>query len=219
MKAVYPHCQAQALPSGWLHFTVAASGVGQWLQSINDALTETVVAANYRQNWAATHPPAGRPRETSSAAVVFSIQHAHARCCSLLRLAHQEKLIGLQDPKTNASLSHWRIIQPAQLPWLNGAGKICFCNPSAWRLLDQLVEAVDVWEQVYSGHRSLCLLAQAVDLSEAFQGFHRHCRIWGEDRIRDPNLIQVRLGLIRATQAMLYLFLTYGLEQSAPVYL
>ena len=219
INPVRPHLEAQAFPPGWLHLTVTAPGIGQWLQCINEALPEAMGAAHQGRNQANEQTPAGRTRGMSRAEALFSIQHAHARCCSLLGLAHQAKFITLQAPQPATSPFDWRIIQPTPLPWIDRAGNLCLQEPAEWRLLDQLAESADLWEQGQSRRRSPCLLAQAVDLSQAFQGFHRHCRVWGEDRLQYSNLIQVRLGLIRATQAILYLFLTKGLEEAAPFYL
>lgn len=44
---------------------------------------------------------------------------------------------------------------------------------------------------------------QGLALCQAFDRFHRSCRIWGEVQIHYPRLAEARLGLVRVTQILL----------------
>jgi hypothetical protein len=48
---------------------------------------------------------------------LFPVQYAHARCCSLLRLAHWQGLIKLRDLDFNTL--NRQLIEPSPIPWLN----------------------------------------------------------------------------------------------------
>ncbi|HBE21251.1 MAG TPA: hypothetical protein DEG17_04915 [Cyanobacteria bacterium UBA11149] len=47
------------------------------------------------------------------------------------------------------------------------------------------------------------LLKQGLALCQAFDRFHRSCRIWGEVQIDRPRLAEARLSLVRVTQILL----------------
>ena len=223
LDGVWANFKIQASPPGWLYLNLSDKGIGHWLQLLNDTLPQAIEVVNQRRD----RPPlsgtrqnsAGQPGDISGSSSLFSIQHTHARCCSLLSLAHRENLITLQNPEPEASLSHWRIIQPYPLPWLDMAGKLCLTEQGERQLIHQLVESIDVWAHCQQRLNHQPLLVQAHNLSKAFQGFHRNCPLWGEARNLTPALIQARLGLIRVTQIMLQMFLKRGLEAASPIHL
>ncbi|WP_366837609.1 DALR anticodon-binding domain-containing protein [Nostoc sp. LPT] len=147
---------------------------------------------------------------------LFAVEYAHARCCSLVLLAHREGLIKLREPVPNTSPAFWDVIFPNPLPWLNCDGTLRLNHPDERRLIGELIQVVDniecpdvsgsvKWEKV------------ALNLSQAFEKFWSNCRIWGEVKITSPELAQARLGLLMATQSVLKFVLEENLGVFAPL--
>jgi hypothetical protein len=141
---------------------------------------------------------------------IFHLQATHARCCSLLQLAHREGLIVLTQPEQNPLT--WQLTQPQSLPWL-AAQELGLQNEDDQRLIFQLVDAVDrlsfttpKGEAVYQSCRAIC---------QELQQFLRHYPLLGEGKAHP--LIHTRLGLILATQRILRLLLEDVLDIEAPI--
>jgi hypothetical protein len=147
---------------------------------------------------------------------LFPVQYAHARCCSLVLLAHREGLIKLREPVPNSSPSFWSIISPNPIPWLNSDGRLRLNHPDESRLIAELVEVVDNIE-CPDVRGSVKWEKAAVNLSQAFENFWCNCRIWGEVKIISPELAQARLGLLMATQSVLRFVLEENLGTFAPL--
>ncbi|MBC1241534.1 DALR anticodon-binding domain-containing protein, partial [Nostoc sp. 2RC] len=147
---------------------------------------------------------------------LFPIQHAHARCCSLVLLGHREGLIQLREPQAKDSYSFGNLISPNPVPWLNGDGRLQFNQPDEYRLIGELVGVVDNIECPDIGG-SVKWEKAAFNLSQAFEDFWRNCRIWGEVKIMSPELAQARLGLLMATQSVLKFILEEKLKTCAPL--
>ena len=60
---------------------------------------------------------------------LFAIQYAHARCCSLVLLAHREGLIKLREPLSDVSLAFRNVVSRQQIPWLNCDEKLRLNHP------------------------------------------------------------------------------------------
>jgi hypothetical protein len=71
-------------PGGWLYAHFSALELSKWLQSL-------LLATPFQTDIESLTITAG----VSSDPVIFQLQYAYTRCCSLLRLAHQENLIRL----------------------------------------------------------------------------------------------------------------------------
>lgn len=150
---------------------------------------------------------------------LFAIQYAHARCHSLLRLAHKEGLITLETisvqkikslfPNLNIAPSEDSILiinHPQPIPWLDCSQNLCFSDRAEYMLIIQLVKAID----------NLCASKQvnlnywaktALNVSQAFEEFYSCCRIFDKTNIQLRDLAQARLGLILATSVVLKLLL------------
>ncbi|MEH2196468.1 MAG: DALR anticodon-binding domain-containing protein [Nostoc sp.] len=202
----------QIVPPGWIHFELSHSTLAAWLQSIAIGSLGENEEDELITNAPCPMPHAPCPMPHS----LFAVQHAHARCCSLLLLAHREGLIKLKQPVTNTSLSFWDVISPNPLPWLNCDETLRLNHPDERRLISELIQVVDSiecpdisgsvkWEKV------------ALNLSQAFENFWCNCRIWGEVKITLPELAQARLGLLMATQSLLRYLLEEKLGVFAPL--
>ncbi len=181
----------QIVPPGWIHLEVSAPFVAAWLESL-------VMGINIKEQ---------KSREellTSNAQIdnsdhLFTIQYAHARCCSLVLLAHREGLIKLKEPLPDTSPACWSVIFPEQIPWLKCDGKLCLNHPDESRLITELVKVVDALEcnDIGSWEKA------GLNLSQAWENFWCKCHIWGEVKTLSPDLAQARLGLLMATQSVL----------------
>lgn len=149
---------------------------------------------------------------------LFTIQSAHARCYSLMRLAQREGLITLEEISANTIKSMFAgldialqegniliITHPQPLPWLNDRQQLQFSS-TEYVLVIQLVKAVD--DLCLSSQSNLNYWAKtALNLSQAFAEFYSQCRIFGETNAQLPKLAQVRLGLVLGTYVVLKLLL------------
>ena len=103
---------------------------------------------------------------------------------------------------------------PQQIPWLTTQGKLQWVHLREYQLLSQMIEIVDNLEKDLGVNRWEKL---AIQLSDRFQEFYRHCRIWGEVKRDIPELAQARLGLIWITRSLLHFLLQEKLGVEAPL--
>ncbi|MCX7593590.1 MAG: DALR anticodon-binding domain-containing protein [Fischerella sp.] len=215
----------QIVPPGWIHLELAHPFLAAWLQSLaaggGGVGDGEVGAPAPTREWGLgemgrtsdrerCRDAPGRVCKTNQLSTtnvpcslshsLFTVQYAHARCCSLLRMAEQERFI----------------ISANTIPWLNTQQKLRLNHPLELSLVSELVQVVDQigcsgsddsvkWEKL-----ALCL-------SQAFEEFWRSCRIWGEVKAISPELAQTRLGLVMATQSVLRFLLEEKLSIFAPL--
>lgn len=189
----------QSVDPGSIHLQLSEGAIAAWLQHLAEG------------GRGAEEPP--RPQTLSiewkgetcrGAEALFPVQYAHARCCSLLRLAHREGIIQLKEPDPEASPVFWEAISPNPLPWLQEDSQLRLVHRAERHLIFHLLTALDAL--YYPNHQNHSeKLART--LSESFQTFYAQCRIWGEVKTEAPQLAQARLGLILATQSLLWLLL------------
>ena len=205
----------QALGSGDFVIEVAPSGMIQF------ELTDVALAV-WLQRLAQTALPLPESRILSAVSVdrLFPIQYSHARCCSLLRMAHRDRLIAIVNPDPPATPQIWSLTAPNPIPWLDDNKKLRLVHPAEYNLISQLLAALDslafVIEQ-YNDAKPIDYFKIAHNLSAAFQTFYSQCRIWGEVKRQTPKLAQARLGLVLATQSFLRFILEELLNAVAPL--
>lgn len=180
----------QVVPPGLIHLEIAQPYVAAWLQYL-------------------TQGEQGRINSIShlclSPSRIFAIQYAHARCCSLLRMADREGLITLLSSPP-ASPAPLLLLDPQPIPWLNG-NQLRLGHASELALISQLLELLDDLYWPNPSHSFIDYEKAAFNLSEVFQTFYSCSRIWGEVKRLIPHLAQARLGLVLATQSVLRLLL------------
>jgi arginyl-tRNA synthetase len=211
----------QIVPPGLIHLELTHSCLALWLQSLAVGHSEVDVESEGWGKWRM-----GRVGDEEKYLILkedskftnslFAVQYAHARCCSLILLAHQEGLIKLREPVPNTSPAFWSLISSNPIPWLNCDGKLSLNHPDERRLIAELVQVVD---NMKCPDMSSCLnlTKAALNLSRAFENFWCNCRIWGEVKITSLELAQARIGLIMATQSVLKFLLEDKLEVFAPL--
>lgn len=200
---IYLDFSLEVLASGWIDFRLNDQGLATWLQ---------------HRTYAFAPPDSPLPLLKSvSPDNFFPLQYAHARCCSLLGLAHTQGLIELRD--LNFNTVNWQLVEPNPIPWLNdneggatGQVRLRLVHPAEQRLIAQILDVQDVMSK--QSQRSAVKLATA--LSKAFEKFYSSCRIWGEVKSQTPKLAQARLGLVLLTQALLRSLLEDYLGVPAP---
>jgi hypothetical protein len=157
-----------------------------------------------------------RRRVQVSPRPLFEAQYAHARCCSLLRLAHREGMIELAqvDPEIRPL---FRAIAPNPIPWLDSDQKLRLVHPAESSLIFHLLTLLDDLYSLSPSRYRVDWEKSARTLSQVFLTFYSQCRIWGEVKTATPQLAQARLGLILATQPLLHLLLQDLLGVPAPL--
>nr|WP_275994409.1 DALR anticodon-binding domain-containing protein [Argonema antarcticum] len=148
---------------------------------------------------------------------LFAVQYAHARCCSLLRLAHREGAIALVEPDRDTSPARWSLVSPNPIPWLTSDKKLRLVHPAERALISHLFALQDNIYCPYPSGREINWEKTALTLSDLFETFYRRCRIWGEVKKEDLCLAQARLGLLVVTQTLLRLVLQDFLGVFAPL--
>lgn len=208
--------------SGWINFWLSDRTLATWLQHLiqispgrglkerksNNCHGEDVNRTQLRQLL----------HSENDSHYLFPIQYAHARCCSLLRLAHQYGVVQLTDAELKTA--NWQFVKPNPIPWLNEEQGVDtaeiplrLVHPAERRLIAQLLEVQD---EIASLDR-LRAVKLANALSQEFESFYSSCRIWGEVKIQTPKLAQARLGLTAVTQKLLRSLLQDQLGLAAPV--
>jgi arginyl-tRNA synthetase len=222
---------AQAVPPGWIHLQLTNAGLANWLQCLTQGIGSFPLKEYLleRGGEGPVQQPAsvilskpgigiaGEKREQEANMSpdnfksLFLIQYAHARCCSLLRLAHREGMITLSDPHPELCSPFWHLLAPSPIPWLNAEAfpspAVRLVHPAEWGLISQLVDTLDALSLPPADQRLTEWLKLATALSAAFESFYSACRLWGEVKTETPQLAQARLGLILATQSVLRLLL------------
>jgi DALR anticodon binding domain len=206
----------QPLCSGDFTIAVAPSGIIQF------ELTDVALAV-WLQRLAQTALPLPESQILSPVVPVdrlFPIQYSHARCCSLLRMAHRDRIIAIVEFYRATTPQIWSLSAPNPIPWLDEDGRLRLTHPAEYNLISQLLAVLDslapIIEQ-YNDEKPVNYLKLANNLSEAFQTFYSQCRIWGEVKIETPKLAQSRLGLVLATQSLLRFILEDLLNAVAPL--
>jgi hypothetical protein len=193
----------QIVSPGWIHIRLTDTLLAAWLQNlVIGGLGENEAQINQAR------------LKTGDSSRLFTICHAHARCCSLILLAYREGLIKLdkQLPENSQLLGSLMLV--STIPWLNSHGKLRCNHPHEMRLISELVRVVD--ELVCSDSSVVNWEKLGLDLSQAFADFCRYCRIWGEVKANFLELAQARLGLVMATQGVLRFLLEAKLGVIAP---
>ncbi len=225
--------------SGWIHFQLSDQSLANWLQQLiqippllsdwqdnlllglqtKGMLGEGIKKIKNRssEQLEIAHPVQSAKR-LQNPSHLFRVQYAHARCCSLLRLAHRQGLLQLSDSDCNAR--NWQCLEPSPIPWLNddpdvkfGSGGLRLEHWAERGLIHQILEGCDQISLL----DSVSGLKLAHALSQAFETFYSSCRIWGEVKTQTPQLAQARLGLVGVTQRLLRSLLEDQLGEAAPI--
>jgi DALR anticodon binding domain len=206
---------------GWFYAGFNTDDLITWLQSL---VTAKPILSPFE-------PTRESPEEISkicSDSVLFSLQYAHARCHSLLRLAEQENFL-LSD-----NLEHYLGGCGPSL-WQTDGGELYLQTKAEQALLLALMQFPQSLspQKVIYGHcppnlvgaetRVLWplppahLYKQAIVWSQLFSDFHRDCRLFGEVQKNAPKLAYARFALVYIVKNVLAFLLEDILKMNAPL--
>ncbi|MGF1675889.1 MAG: DALR anticodon-binding domain-containing protein [Rivularia sp. (in: cyanobacteria)] len=181
----------EVLPPGLIHIQVSDLVLGVWLQCLIDGRSKNIADFNLSQKIVTSELPSK----------VFSLQYVHARCCSLLKLAQQEKIIDCNEFSSES------------IPWLDSDGRLRLNHQAERCLIGSLVKLLDELEPVIA--RPVKWEGAALGLVRSFEDFWSACRIFSDLRTTAPELGIARIGLVMATQSVLKFLLEEKLGISA----
>ncbi|WP_258316362.1 hypothetical protein [Cylindrospermopsis raciborskii] len=141
---------------------------------------------------------------------IFAVQHAYARCVSLINLAKREGWIKIVENDTEGQ----PLLSVSFIPWLDHCQKLRFYQPDEIHLIHLLVRTVDDLAFPHI-QRSINWLAVAEKLSSAFEKFWSNCPIWGYVKIHDLELAKARIGMLILTQVVIKYILEVKLNVTA----
>ncbi len=208
--------------SGFIQLDVGHQAIAEWLKLLLYALPDLIHQKDDAGKWILGNSDKTSSKASSSihpSALEFSpheifiLQHTYARSCSLLRLAHQEGLILLNQTDEPAG---WQIVSPFSIPWLTAEGKLWLHNADELRLISQILAVMDELPLLFlSGLSNKRVLHLAEETSQAFQAFYAACPIWGSFW-ESAALARARLGLVMVTQLVFRLLIEGLLGIYAP---
>ncbi|MBI4782620.1 MAG: hypothetical protein HY785_15070 [Oscillatoriophycideae cyanobacterium NC_groundwater_1537_Pr4_S-0.65um_50_18] len=189
---------------GGIYLELTEQGLAEWLHILAHPQT---YCNNLDQSTSIVAKNAPCIRDSTSK---FHICYVHARCCSLLRSAVRDNLIDAHS--YNFTLREQNLI------------RFNLRHPAEQHLVSQMVTVLDNLDNLASCNDvtvaqtpPALIWRSAQELSYSFEAFHKSCRIWGEVVQSDPQLAQMRLGLVLITQKILRSLLEEGLGIAAPV--
>ena len=202
----YPNFAVKVARTGIIELELTDAGLAVWLQRLAQI-------------------PLPVPQSRILSPVVcadrlFPIQYSHARCCSLLRMAHRDRIIAIAQPNVATAPQIWSLAAPNPIPWVDEGDRLWLVHPAECNLISQLLTILDNLSPISEENKHekpVNYFKLANSLSDAFQTFYSQCRIWGEVKTEQPKLAQARLGLILATQSLLRFILEELLNTIAPV--
>jgi hypothetical protein len=158
------------------------------------------------------HPPQHLPCPVAQDQDFFFAQYAHARCCSLLRMAQSQNLV---EYRFSSRLPRESEKVPLAERDLGGSFLQFFQDfpdPTERKLLGTLMIVIDGSNQLAPGEA----VKQVKVLSHAMLAFYDRCRLWGEVQQENPELVQRRLALLAGVQIWLRWVLECGVGGVAP---
>jgi hypothetical protein len=208
-------------PADWLYVAFSPNDLTSWLQSL--ILVKPIVLPLEPSSEISTINP-----KISSDPVLFGLQHAHARCHSLLRLAGQEKFLPLND-----LAGYFQRCGPSL--WQTERGRLHLQTKTEQAILTALMQFPQSLspqkfaygcahlEQMGNETRVLWplprqhLYKQAIAWSQLFSDFHRDCRLFGAVQKNTPQVALARFALIYIVKNVLTFLLEEIFQVTAPL--
>lgn len=208
-------------PEGWLYADFDTNNLAKFLQNLITAELTLLTSALTKGSLEI------RPPIISSDPVFFELQYAHARCCSLLRLGHQEKFLplDLEHYFRGCGTSLWQtdsgelrlqtkaeqalLLALLQFPQSLSPQKVAYgcCTPTV-----SGAETRVIWP-LPQAH----LHKQAIAWGQLFTNFYRDCRLFGDIQTHQPQLAQARFALVLIVKKVLAFVLEDILQMTAPL--
>jgi hypothetical protein len=195
--------------AGYLYFQLTPETIAKWLNYIHDLPLDLDLAED---------------RSPTSVAIAT---YAHARCCSVLRLALADQLVTLTD-NWQIIAPNWSMVAPSCLDNRHPTAlKSIFEHSVESRLIHALMAVLDAiythnwtYSSPQSAHKTGGDRSNsshkirppnwsklAIDLAQSWLEFHRHCRIFGDVKSQNPHLAIARCGLTAIARRYLQVLL------------
>jgi hypothetical protein len=186
--------------SGYIYFQLTPSAVAFWL------------------NYLATDPQCGsvgvreHNRETANDLEPALALYAHARCCSLLKLASTEKLIATAD-RSQMTPADWLTIDSDRGHNRPPTDRmLIFVHPAEYRLIHAFLDILDGIHSNKTQRWSKLVLY----LAQRWLEFDRDCQTFGDVQRQNPRLATARCGLTSIARTYLRVLLEEYLGTIAP---
>lgn len=203
---VLPALRVSATETGLIQLELTDWAIAQWLGWLLQANFSPVQLA-----------VAAQSELTQSPEFCFSLQYSHARCCSLLRLAHESEIITLASIEEQSP--QWEWLQPTPIHWLgpqlhqsnvtnpenlnlSAQPQLLLQHVTERQLIKVLFAAADALQRA-APRSPKQWTALATATVSAFQAFHRDRPLWAARPIGYRSTLQAQFGLIMATQRVL----------------
>lgn len=192
----------EVLASGLLLFQIEPVGLATWLDYLLESLgPDSSILATTRFS-----PDPGWVSRV--AGPLFTLQHSHARCGSILRLSHRQRSDYFNALDQSPQPWQWLSSPPmAWLPLLEEA-------PIARQWVSHLCTLLDALAEPTQALTRDSLLTLGLSLSQGFDGCYRAFPLGSI--APHPEKLQAFLGLTLITQRLLALLLEQGLGCPAP---
>jgi hypothetical protein len=197
--------------AGYIYFELTPQAIDLWLDCIRDLSIDSLafakrLPAQKPLPWRIDLPP------QQQVAVDIAI-YAHARCRSLLKLAHTEKLVEV-TANWQLNMPNWSVGSCTKNQYTAALTSI-FEHPAEHRLIQVLMAILD---EIYDHNRQIDISRQlkssdidtnrsnqqvkspnwtklTIDLAHSWLDFYRYCRIFGDVKSQNPRLAIARCGL------------------------
>jgi hypothetical protein len=197
--------------ASYIYFQLTPKSIELWLNYIHDSPLEQL-------GFSAT----SIPTESLAKPRIDLAIYAHARCCSLLKLAASEKVVRLAT-NWQISTSNCLIDVVDIKNRLTTESNYIFEHPAEQQLIQTLMAVLDVIygdnQQLessqtrsstggFNGHqKSPNWSKSTIDLAQSWLEFDRHCQIFGDIKQKNPRLAIARCMLTAISRRYLHVLL------------
>ncbi len=153
-----PNFTVKVTAAGIIEFELTDAGLAFWLQR----LAQTKLAI----------PESQILSPVVCADRLFPIQYSHARCCSLVQMAHRDRLISIAQPDVATAPEIWSLTAPNPIPWVDEGDRLRLVHPAECNLISQLITVLDNLAPIFGN----CTQEKPVTSQNNIVGT-RHCRL------------------------------------------
>lgn len=208
--------------ASYIYFQLTPESIEIWLNYIHDL---PLVGVGFTAASPLQHPLCENLAGSSGGSINLAV-YAHARCCSLLKLADADKLATITDT-WQISTPNWlgNVVRPENR--LRAESNYIFEHPAEQRLIHALMEVLDriygdngpletsrseskqqITDRASQPHqKSSHWTKLTINLAQNWLDFNRHCQIFGDLKCQNPRLAIARCGLTAISRRYLQVLL------------
>lgn len=178
---------------GWLEIKVCDRILNKWLNDISKIGQIEILKNNDNR---------GKNKEKK---IDFIYYYTHARCCSILKSAHEQNLIELNN--LEFKFNKWQLEKPELIDYQH----LDLYDSYEGELIRELVIIIDKIER-----NKINYLTTLDSLTKRILNVEKHCRIWGKVLKKNKNISIARLGLITIALKYYQILIQAQFEQPLP---